>query len=132
MSSMFSPDEKVILSGKGSMEQPVTGHGELYLTDKRLFLAHKAGLIRKRETPLLDVEIGQITYAKAEGALRKVLVLGVRGTAGQVLSYKMHVSAPDAWVAQVYNLKGIQLLFYWFLFKGTFDFCSGNFDDDVG
>lgn len=105
MSSMLSPGEKVILRGKGSIEQP-KGPGELYLTDKRLFLAHKVGVIRKRETQLLDVEIEQITYAKAEGILRKVLEVGVRGTAGRVLSCKIHVSGPEAWVAQVYNLKG--------------------------
>ncbi|MEM3857159.1 MAG: zinc ribbon domain-containing protein [Thermoprotei archaeon] len=106
MSSMFSPDEKITLSGKGSIEQPIMGHGELYLTNKRLFLVHKTGLISKRETPLLDVEIGQITYCKSEGTLRKVLIVGVRGSAGQVLAYKIHVSGPDAWVAQIYNLKG--------------------------
>lgn len=106
MSSMFSPDERVLLSGKGSIEQPITGSGEMYLTDKRIFLAHKSGLITKRETPLLDVEVGQVTYAKTEGSLRKVLVVGVRGTGGQVITYKIHVGGPESWVSQIYNLKG--------------------------
>lgn len=103
---MFSPDEKVVLSDKGSIRQPVQGRGEIYLTDKRLFLAHKSGLVKKRDTLLLDVEIGQMTYAKVEGTLRKVLVVGVRGTAGMVLAYKIHVSDPDAWVSQIYDIKG--------------------------
>jgi zinc-ribbon domain len=106
MSSMFSPDEKVVLSSKGSLEQPIKGSGELYLTDKRLFLVHKSGLISKRETPLLDVRIGEVSYVKVEGSLRKVLVVGVRGTGGQILAYKVHVPAPESWSAQIYNLKG--------------------------
>jgi hypothetical protein len=103
---MFSPDERVLLSGKGSIEQPMAGNGEMYLTDKRIFLAHKSGLIKKRETPLLDVEVSQVTYAKTEGSLRKVLVVGVRGTGGQVITYKIHVSGPQSWVSQIYSLKG--------------------------
>jgi zinc-ribbon domain len=106
MSSMFSPDEKVILSAKGSLEQPIRGSGEIYLTDKRMFLVHKSGLISKRETPLLDIPINEVTYAKVEGALRKVLVVGVRGSGGQVLAYKIHLSTPESWSAQIYSLKG--------------------------
>ncbi len=105
MSSTFGPDEKVVLSGRGSIDQPISGDGEIYLTDKRLLLIHKAGMIRKRETPLLDIEIGQISYVKSEGTLRKVLVLGVKGTGGQILTYKIHVPNPDSWVAQIFNLK---------------------------
>jgi hypothetical protein len=103
---MFSPDERMILSAKGSLEQPITGKGELYLTDKRLFLVHKSGLITKRETPLVDMRISEINYVKVEGSLRKVLVLGVRGTGGIIVAYKIHVSAPESWSAQIYSLKG--------------------------
>jgi hypothetical protein len=106
LSSIFSPDERVILSGKGSLEQPVTGKGELYLTDKRLFLVHKSGLITKRETPLVDIKISEVNYVKVEGSIRKVLVLGVRGTGGMIVAYKIHISAPEAWSAQIYSLKG--------------------------
>lgn len=103
---MFSPDERIILSAKGSLEQPITGSGELYLTDKRLFLVHKSGLITKRETPLVDIRINEVNYVKVEGSLRKVLILGVRGAGGQIIAYKIHVSTPESWLAQIYSLKG--------------------------
>ena len=94
------------MSGEGSVAQVFVGKGDLYLTAKRLFLVHKSGLVRKREASLLDVDIGQISYAKTEGMVTKVLVVGVRGTAGQVLAYKIKVPGPDAWVEQILRLKG--------------------------
>jgi zinc ribbon protein len=104
---LLYPGEEVIMSGEGSVEQVFVGKGGLHLTAKRLFLAHRSGLVRKRETPLLDVEIGQISYAKTEGTVKKVLVVGVRGAAGQVLAYKIKVSGPNAWVEQILRLKGV-------------------------
>jgi hypothetical protein len=106
VSSFLYPGEEVIISGEGSVEQVFVGKGELHLTAKRLFLAHRSGLVRKRETPLLDVEIGQVSYAKTEGMLTKVLVVGVRGTAGQVLAYKFKVPRADEWAEQILRLKG--------------------------
>ena len=105
MSSVISPDENLVLSGHGSIEQPIAGSGELYLTDQRFMLVHKSGLISKRETPLLDVTIGEISYVKVEGSLRKVLVVSVRASGGKVQAYKIHVGQPEAWAAQIYNLK---------------------------
>lgn len=105
MSSVFSPDENPVLSGHGSIEQPIAGSGELYLTDQRLMLVHKSGFISKRETPLLDVTIGEISYVRVEGSLRKVLVVGVRASGGKVQVYKIHVGQPKAWAAQLFNLK---------------------------
>ncbi len=101
---IFSPDEKVILSGKGSIEQPIKGKGEIYLTNKRLLLIHKSGLIRKRETPLIDIRIDQISYAKVEGFISKVLVIGVPH-GGTVIAYKIKVPQPDSWVAEILRLK---------------------------
>ena len=100
----IGPDEKIILQGKGVIEQPVSGKGEIYLTSKRVIMIHKSGLIRKRETPLVDVRLDNISYAKAEGLLRKVLVLGVH-QGGLVTAFKIRVSNPESWVAQIYNLK---------------------------
>ena len=101
---IFSPDEKVILSGKGSIEQPIKGKGEIYLTNKRILLIHKSGLIRKRETPLIDIRIDQISYAKVEGFISKVLVIGVPH-GGTVVAYKIKVPQPDSWVAEILRLK---------------------------
>jgi hypothetical protein len=106
VSSLLYPGEEVIMSGESSVEQVFVGKGELHLTAKRLFLAHRSGLVRKRETLLLDAEMGQISYAKTEGLVSKVLVVGVRGTAGQVLAYKIKVPRADAWVEQILRLKG--------------------------
>jgi hypothetical protein len=105
LSSIFSPDERILLSAHGSVEQPINGRGDLYLTDRRLVLIHRSGLIIRRETPLLDVELSQVSYVKAQGTLRRVLVLGVRSNGGQVSAYKVHVGAPDSWVAQIHSLK---------------------------
>lgn len=106
MSSLLYPGEEVILSGEGSVEQVFVGKGELRLTAKRLFLVQRSGLVRKREAPLLDVELGQVSYAKTEGMLTKVLVVGIRGNAGQVLAYKIKVPRSDEWVEQILKLKG--------------------------
>ncbi|MBI2183394.1 MAG: hypothetical protein HYU39_00385 [Thaumarchaeota archaeon] len=105
MSTVFGPDETVLLSSKGSMEQPVSGSGEFYLTTRRLLLVHKSGLIRKRETPLVDIGIDEISYFKVEGILRKVLVLGVRLQGGRIQAYKVHVRNPESWKTHIFNLK---------------------------
>ncbi|MGC8988438.1 hypothetical protein [Infirmifilum sp.] len=99
---IFSPGEKVILSGKGRVEQPIRGEGELYLTNKRIVLIHRTGLIRKRETPLVDIRLDQISYAKVEGLLSKVLVIGIP-QGGTVIAYKIKVSNPDSWLAAIYS-----------------------------
>ena len=101
---IFSPDEKVILSAKGSIEQPVRGKGELYLTNKRIVLIHKSGFIRKRETPLVDIRLDQISYVKVEGMLRKTLVIGVPH-GGNVIAYKIRVQNPESWQAEIYRLR---------------------------
>ena len=105
MSSVISPDENLVLSGHGSIEQPIAGSGELYLTDQRFMLVHKSGLISKRETPLLDVTIGEISYVIVEVILRKVLVVSLRAVGGKVQAYKIHVGQHEAWAAQISNLK---------------------------
>ena len=66
-------------------------------------MIHKSGFIRKRETPLIDVKLENISYAKAEGLLRKVLVSGVH-QGGLITAFKIHVKNPEAWVANIYNL----------------------------
>jgi len=104
---MFAPDEKIILSGKGTLEQPIKGKGEIYLTNKRLVLIHKSGLIRKKETPLVDIHIDQISYAKVEGFISKVLIVGVPH-GGTVVAYKIKVSNPDAWMAEIMRLRAAQ------------------------
>lgn len=102
--SIFSPNERILLNAHGSVEQPINGKGQLYLTDRRMLLVHKSGLIIKREMPLLDVEISQISYVKTQGTLRKVLALGVKSSGGQVAHYKVHVRTPETWVAQIMNM----------------------------
>jgi len=100
MSSVLFPGEKIILSGKASIEQPISGDGEAYLTDKRLVIIHKSGLIRKKETPLVDIRLDQISYAKVEGWLSKTLVIGVP-QGGTIIAYKIKVSNPDSWLAAI-------------------------------
>ena len=104
MPSIFSPNERILLNAHGSVEQPINGKGQLYLTDRRLLLVHKSGLVIKRELPLLDVEISQISYIKTQGTLRKILALGVKSNGGQVAHYKVHVRTPEAWVARIMNM----------------------------
>jgi hypothetical protein len=101
---IITPGEKIILSDQGTIEQPIEGSGELYLTNKRLLLIHKSGIIRKRETPLIDILLTQISYVKTEGFLRKALVIGVRERGGGIIAYKIHVNHPDSWMAKIYNL----------------------------
>ncbi len=103
-SIIFDPDEKLILSSKARIEQPVKGSGEAYLTNKRLVLIHKSGLIFKKETPLVNIWLSEISYAKVEGLLSKVLVIGVTH-GGTVIAYKIKVSNPESWLAEIYNLK---------------------------
>ncbi len=105
MSVIFSPGESIIIKARGRVEQPIEGSGEIYLTNRRILLVHRAGMIRKRETPLLDVKIEQVSYFKVEGLLRKVLVLGVISNAGVVISYKVHVPAPESWASALFSLK---------------------------
>jgi len=105
MAAIFSPDENVILKARGHVEQPIEGSGEIYLTNKRLLLLHRSGMIRKKETPLLDVKMDMISYFKVEGILRKVLVLGVVSNAGIVITYKIHVPSPESWSSVLFNLK---------------------------
>jgi len=100
-SMFFGPGESVILSGKGQIEQPVNGGGVLYLTNHRLFLIHKSGIIRKREIPLLDLPLTDISYVRTEGSLRKVLIVGARSANGLVTAYKVHVANPDSWAAGI-------------------------------
>ena len=101
---IFSPDEKIILGARGTMEQPINGSGELYLTTKRLILIHKSGFIRKRETPLVDIRLDQISYVKVEGLLRKTLVIGVPH-GGSIIAYKIRVPNPESWQAEIYRLR---------------------------
>ncbi len=103
---MFGPDEPVLLSRHASIEQPVSGSGTLYLTDRRLILIHRSGRIRKTETPLLDLTLEEISYARIEGTLWKVLVIGARTQGGRVITYKIHAQDPQVWKAQIYSLKG--------------------------
>ncbi len=104
-SIIFGPDEKVILSDKGRIEQPFKQGGEIYLTTKRLLLIQKSGLIKKKEIPLVDITIDNISYAKVEGRLSKTLVLGITEKAGRIITYKVKVKDPDAWLAEIYRLK---------------------------
>jgi hypothetical protein len=103
---LFGPDEPVLLSRHASIEQPVSGNGMLYLTDRRLILIHKSGLLRKTETPLLDLTVDEISYVRVEGTLWKVLVIGARTQGGRVVAYKVHAQNPEIWKAQIYSLKG--------------------------
>jgi len=102
-SIILSPSEKILMSGSARIEQPLEGKGEAYLTDKRLIVIHKSGLIRKKETPLLDIRINQISYVKVEGLLSKVLVLGVT-QGGKIITYKLKVPNPESWMSTIYNL----------------------------
>jgi len=100
MSSVLFPGEKIILSSKAGIEQPIRGNGEAYLTEKRLLIIHKSGLIRKREIPLADIRLDQISYAKVEGWLLKTLVIGV-SQGGTIIAYKIRVPNPDSWLAAI-------------------------------
>ena len=104
--SYLSPSEKVILNSHGSVEKPVSGHGQLYLTDKRLVLVHRSGLLKVKETPVLDIEIPQISYSKIEGMLRRTLVLGVKSGNGQVIPYRIRVAREEKWHSEIRMLKG--------------------------
>lgn len=107
MSSRYlSPSEMVILNSHGSIEKPVKGHGQLYLTDKRLVLVHRSGLIKIKETPVLDIEIPQISYSKIEGTIRRALVLGVKAGNGQVVAYRIRVAHEEKWHSEINTLKG--------------------------
>ena len=109
MSSRYlSPSEMIILNSHGSVEKPVKGHGQLYLTDKRLVLVHRSGLIKIKETPILDIEIPQISYSKIEGMLRRTLVLGVKAGNGQVVSYRIRVAREEKWHSAINTLKGVK------------------------
>ena len=102
-SIILSPTERVLISGSAKIEQPIAGRGEAYLTDKRLVVIHKSGFIRKRETPLLDIRLDQISYVKVEGILSKVLVVGI-SQGGKVIAYKIKVPHPDSWMSTIYNI----------------------------
>jgi hypothetical protein len=73
---------------------------------KAAVLVHKSGLISKKETALLDVRLDEVSYAKVEGAIGKALVVGVRETGGQILPYRVHVSGPASWSAQISSFRG--------------------------
>jgi len=103
-SIIFAPGENIILSGKGKIEQPIVASGEAYLTNRRLLIIQKSGLIRKRETPLVDIRIDMISYAKVEGLLSKVLVIGVP-QGGSLITYKIKVPHPESWLSQILALK---------------------------
>ena len=103
---IFGPDEPVLMSRRASIEQPVSGSGTLYLTDRRLILIHRSGHIRKTETPLLDLTIEEISYARIEGTFWKALVVGARTQGGRLVTYKIHAQNPQVWKAQIYSLKG--------------------------
>lgn len=103
-SAIFTPDEKLILSAKCSIEQPIEGKGEAYLTNKRLLVVQKTGLIKKQETPLVDIRIDQISYVKVEGLISKVLVIGVPH-GGSVITYKIKISNPKLWASEIYRLR---------------------------
>lgn len=103
-SIIFIPGETVVLSGKGKIEQPIRASGEAYLTTRRLLIIQKSGLLRKRETPLLDIHLNMISYAKVEGILSKVLVIGVP-QGGTVITYKIKVPHPESWLSQILALR---------------------------
>ncbi len=107
MSSHYlSSGEKIILNDRGSVVKPIQGHGQLYLTDRRVVLIHRSGLVKIKETPVLDIEIPQISYSRIEGLLRRTLVLGVKAGNGQIVPYRIHVSREDKWHSEIYGLKG--------------------------
>jgi hypothetical protein len=107
MSSPYlSSGEKVILNDHGSVLKPIQGSGQLYLTDRRVVLIHRSGFVRTKETPLLDIEIPQISYLRIEGLLKRSLVLGVKAGNGQIVPYKIHVSREEKWHSEIYGLKG--------------------------
>src|SRR5438132_13491426 len=78
----------------------------LYLTDRRLILIHRSGVVRKPQAPLLGLTLDEISYVRVEGSLWKVLVIGARTQGGRVVTYKVHAQNPGVWKAQIYSLKG--------------------------
>ncbi|MDG6931746.1 MAG: zinc ribbon domain-containing protein [Nitrososphaerota archaeon] len=98
--SVLFPNEKVVLSYSASVEQPVRGKGELYLTDRRLLLVHRSGVMRKRETALFDISFDKVSYLKVEGLIRKALVIGVTSQGGAVITYRVRVPDPTVLVAK--------------------------------
>ena len=104
--SFLESGEKVILNSHGAVTRPISGHGRLYLTDRRLLLVHRSGLVKVKETPVLDIGIPQISFSKIEGMLRRSLVLGVKSGNGQVVSYKIRVNREEKWSLEINALKG--------------------------
>ncbi len=93
------------MNDRGSVVKPIQGHGQLYLTDRRVFLIHKSGFVKIKETPVLDIEIQQISYSRIEGLLRRTLVLGVKAGNGQIVPYRIHVSREEKWHSEIHGLK---------------------------
>ncbi len=96
----FFPGERVIISYPASVEQPVKGRGELFLTDKRLLLVHRSGLIMKKETVLFDIAFNQVSYLRSEGIIRKSLAIGVTSQGGIVITYRIRIHDPEMLVTK--------------------------------
>ena len=101
MSHFFGPDEQVVMQGSCSIEQPLEGKGIMYLTTKRLILIHRSGMISRKETPLLDLPLRDISYVRVEGTVFKTLIVAARAMGGTLVAYKMHTQRTGAWAERI-------------------------------
>jgi len=102
--AMFS-GERVERSAKATLLEPTKTKGQLYLTDRRLAMVRKQGLIRKKEVSVFDFPLGSISSARTEGLISKKLVVAAGSADGRVWTYKIEVGKTKAWSEAIGNLK---------------------------
>lgn len=102
--AMYS-GERVERSAKATLSEPTKTKGQLYLTDRRLAMVRKEGLIRKKEVPVFDLPLGSISFARSEGIISKKLVVAAGSADGRVSTYKIEVGKTKSWSEAISNLK---------------------------
>ncbi|HYB45601.1 MAG TPA: zinc ribbon domain-containing protein [Nitrososphaerales archaeon] len=102
--AMFS-GERVERSAKATLLEPTKTKGQLYLTERRLAMVRKEGLIRKKEVAVFDLPLGSVSFARTEGLISKKLIVAASSADGRVLPYKIEVGKTKSWSEAISNLK---------------------------
>ena len=97
----YQPDEAPVWSGEMTYEDKYTG--TLYITNRRLFFEHRAGVIRKRDVLAAEIPLKDISSATVEKGPWDwtVLVIVARG---QKHRFLFRVESPDVLVKRISEL----------------------------
>jgi hypothetical protein len=95
----IQPDERIFVRMRGRLLGKTRASGIVYLTSRRLLIISRQGVLAKRDTPVFEVALDRIVYARITGLLSKSIWFGVSSGTGFIAPFKLRVTNAQAWVA---------------------------------